>query len=214
MNSNPLYFAGRFLRSPGSIGAILPSSSGLRERMFAGLSIGAEDPVLEFGPGTGAFTVKIDAQRRAGIPTPYLGIERDLGMYRRLVRRFPSLDFVLGDVADVIGICRERGFPPAAAVISGVPFIFMKPGTLEMVLADTRACMRSGGAMRTFSYLHCYRTRPAIRLRRAMAEVFEDSGPCGYVLSNLPPAVVLGGRAPQEPARKINGSAVTVRPGS
>lgn len=213
MDSHPFFFAGRFLRSPGSIGAILPSSSGLRERMFAGLSIGANDPVLEFGPGTGAFTVKIDAQRRSGIPTPYLGIERDQGMYQRLVRRFPALDFVLGDIADVIRICRQQEFPPAASVISGVPFFFMEAGALETVLADTRACMRPGGMIRTFSYLHCYHTRPGIRLRRALAAVFEDTGPHGYVFSNLPPAVVLSGCAPERPVPKINGSAVTCQPG-
>ncbi len=210
MDSHPFYFAGRFLRSPGSIGAILPSSSGLRERMFTGLPIGAADPVLEFGPGTGAFTVKIDAQRRAGIPTPYLGIERDQGMYQRLVRRFPALDFVLGDIADVLRICREQKFPPAASVISGVPFFFMRAGTLEAVLADTSACMRPGGMIRTFSYLHCYHTRPGIRLRRALAGVFEDTGPQGYVFSNLPPAVVLGGRAPGRSSRKVNGTPPTL----
>ncbi len=202
-----LYFAGRFLRAPGRIGAILPSSRGLREQMFSGLSIGADDPVLEFGPGTGAFTVKVADQHRRGIPTPYLGIERDKGMYRRLLRRFPMLDFVLGDVADVAGICAERGFPPAATVISGVPFVLMRPGELEAVLADTRRCMRPGGAIRTFSYLHCYPTRSANRLRNAMAEVFEENGPHAFVFSNVPPAVVLSGRAPDRPVRKINGSA-------
>ena len=173
--SHSLYFAGRFLRSPGRIGSILPSSRGLRERMFEGLCPDTGGPLLEFGPGTGAFTVKVDGWRRKGIRVPYLGIERDRGLYERLVRRFPGLDFVLGDVVDAADICAERRFPPAAAVISGLPLILMSQSALAAVLDNTRHCMAPLGVFRAFSYLHCYRTQRASRLRHHLAELFEDS---------------------------------------
>ena len=165
--------------------------------MFEGLCPDTGGPLLEFGPGTGAFTVKVDGWRRKGIRVPYLGIERDRGLYERLVRRFPGLDFVLGDVVDAADICAERRFPPAAAVISGLPLILMSQSALAAVLDNTRHCMAPLGVFRAFSYLHCYRTQRASRLRHHLAELFEDSRASAFVFSNVPPAVVLEGRRPR-----------------
>jgi len=169
--------------------------------MFRDLDLRSGDVLMEYGPGTGSFTRTVAGLRSEGIDVRYLGIEKDPGMYDFLVRRFPSLDFVLGDAADVLTHCANYGLPPATAVISGLPLMLLPRPVVEMIVSGTQACLRRDGVFRTFSYAHSYPTRKAGDLRDLMSQCFEESGLSAPVLRNLPPAVVLTGRSPRpEPA--------------
>jgi len=197
------YFLRRFLREPRHVASIWPSSRFLAQQMFAGLELADGDVLVEFGPGTGAFTVEVERLRRSGVQVRYLGIEKDPGMFDFLVRRFPDLDFELGDAADVLDVCRRRRLPPAAAVISGLPLIFFDRPVLESIFAGTGQCLKRGGVFRTFSYVHSYPTRRAAELRELMDLCFEEFELSTPVLRNLPPAFVLSGAGPrpvEEPA--------------
>jgi phosphatidylethanolamine/phosphatidyl-N-methylethanolamine N-methyltransferase len=192
-----VYFLRRFLRQPRNIASIWPSSRYLTERMFADLSVETGDLLLEYGPGTGSFTAEVERMRAAGLNVGYLGIEKDPGMYQFLVRRFPGLDFVLGDATDVTDICRERRLPRAAAVISGLPMIFLDRSVVENIFAATGQCLTPNGVFRTFSYVHSYPSRSAAEVRDLMDLCFEEYDLGTPVLRNLPPAFVLTGRCPR-----------------
>lgn len=192
-----LYFLRRFLRRPRHIASICPSSRHLTARMFAGLNLGSGDLLVEYGPGTGSFTVEVERMRRAGVDVRYLGIEKDPGMYQFLVRRFPDLDFVLGDAADVAAICETRNLPRASAVLSGLPLIFLDRPVLEAIFSGTAQCLTPDGEFRTFSYAHSYPTRRAAELRGLMEACFESWDLGTPVLRNVPPALVLTGRCPR-----------------
>lgn len=165
--------------------------------MFADLDLTHGDVLLEYGPGTGSFTVEVARMRRDGVDIRYLGIEKDPGMYQFLVRRFPELDFVLGDAADVAEICQARKLPRAAAVISGLPLIFLDRRALEGILAGTGRCLTREGTFRAFSYVHSYPSRSAAELRELMSLCFESYQLGTPVMRNLPPAFVLSGRSPR-----------------
>lgn len=165
--------------------------------MFRGVSLSPGDVVVEYGPGTGSFTLEIERRRLAGERVRYLGVEKDPGLYRFLVRRFPDLDFVLGDAVDAAEFHAARGLAPARAVISGLPLIFMNRRTLEGIFSATSACLRPDGLFRTFSYVHSYPTRSAGALRDLMVERFEECHLSRPVLRNLPPAYLLTGRSPR-----------------
>ena len=87
----PWTFLRQFARSPRSIGAVLPSSAALAEAMLAPVDFSAARTVVEFGPGTGAFTRAI-AQRLPS-HTRYLGIELNPTFCRSLALSFPRLRF-------------------------------------------------------------------------------------------------------------------------
>lgn len=192
-----VYFLRRFLDQPRHIASICPSSRYLTARMFADLQLCDGDVLIEYGPGTGSFTVEVERLRREGVDVRYLGIEKDAGMYQFLVRRFPDLEFVLGDAADVMQICTERDLPAASVVLSGLPLIFLDRDTLESIFAGTGQCLTRGGVFRTFSYVHSYPTRSAAELRDLMGLCFEDYELGTPVMRNLPPAFVLTGRCPR-----------------
>ncbi|MGE0624434.1 MAG: class I SAM-dependent methyltransferase [Pseudomonadales bacterium] len=188
-----VFFFSRFLSRPGKVAAICPSSRYLTRSMFRDLDVGADDVVLELGPGTGSFTREISTLHQRGVRTTYLGIERDEDMARYLSARFPSLEFATGDIVDVRRICRERSLPPATVVICGVPLLLMEESVLSTVLTDIRDCMSDDAVFRAFSYVHCYPTRRASLLRALVQHSFRRGFGISSVLRNLPPAVVLTG---------------------
>lgn len=198
------YFLGRFLRRPRHVASVWPSSRYLARQMFRDLDLRSGDLVIEYGPGTGAFTVEVERMRRIGIRVRYLGIEKDPGMFDFLVHRFPDLDFVLGDARDIADICAKRRLPPAAAVLSGLPLIFMDLASLQRIFWTTAACLRPDGVFRTFSYAHSYPTRMAGALRELMGRCFEEYRVSAPVLRNLPPALVLSGCRPREAERPVS----------
>jgi len=192
------YFLQRFFRNPKHIASVWPSSRYLAEKMFCGLNLASGDVVLEYGPGTGAFTLEVERLRRAGVELAYLGVERDPGMYQYLTRRFPALEFALGDAVDAHMMCEARGFPAASVVISGLPLILMKHRAVHGIFAATRDCLRPDGVFRTFSYVHSYPSRRAGELRDLMQDSFEEYELSRPVVRNLPPAFTLTGRVPRK----------------
>lgn len=188
-----VFFFSRFVRRPADVGSICPSSRYLSRKMVADLRLGPEDVVLELGPGTGSFTREVYALRQRGVSPRYLGIERDLSMHDYLERRFEGLHFVPGDVRDVKAICDDRGFPPATVVICGIPLTLMDGNVLSRLLEDVRDCMEDSGVFRAFSYMHCYPTAAASRLRTRVRESFEGGYDSAAVMRNVPPAMVITG---------------------
>ena len=193
------YFLQRFFRSPKHIASVWPSSRFLAEQMFRGLRLSSGDVVLEYGPGTGSFTLEVERLRSIGVNLRYLGVEKDPGMHQLLVRRFPDLEFVLGDAGDVVELCQARSLPPAAAVISGLPLFFMNYPTLYGIITATSACLRPDGVFRTFCYVHSYPSRSARQLRGLIEQRFEEYQLSRPVVRNLPPAFMLTGRIPRKP---------------
>ena len=188
------YFLQRFVRNPIHIASVWPSSRFLTAQMFDGLRLGHGDVVVEYGPGTGSFTLEVQRLVDSGVDIRYLGVEKDPGMYQFLQRRFPQLEFVLADAVDVLKLCLARDLPPAAAVISGLPLIFFDSKTLHKLFAATRACLHPDGVFRTFSYVHSYPSRSAGELRGLIKQYFEEYESSRPVVRNMPPAFTLTGR--------------------
>ena len=198
------YFLQRFLRSPKNIASVLPSSRYLADHMFRGLDLADGDVLIEYGPGTGSFTWEVERLRRRGVDIAYLGVEKDPGMHQYLTRRFRHLDFVLGDAADTVAHCAERGLPAATAVISGLPMMLMRSRDILGIVNATRNCLRPDGTFRTFSYVHSYPSRSARRVRTVIQRGFEEFDLSRPVVRNVPPAFLYTGRNPRR--TRINGT--------
>ncbi len=122
--SDRLAFLRGFLRSPRSVGSVIPSSRFLERRVVAAARLNGARVVVELGPGTGGTTRAILAA--LGPQARLLCIERDpafadsLGAIedRRLIVH-------CGDAADLAGTLAEHGLAAPQAVISGIPFSTM-----------------------------------------------------------------------------------------
>lgn len=190
-NPRGLYFFHRFLRNPREVGAVCPSTKHLGRAMLDGLELAPGDLIVEYGPGTGAFTRVIQERIDEVGDVDYLGIEREPGFCDILRERLPQLEFVNGRVEDTPRLLRERGLGPPRAIVSGLPLIFMP--AMPQIVAQASELLEAGGSFRTFSYLQSYVTRGARRLRATMRARFDRFSMSRLVVRNFPPAFVLRG---------------------
>jgi phospholipid N-methyltransferase len=185
-----LDFFGTFLRNPGSIGAVVPSSRYLARALVGRLTLQPGELVVEYGPGTGPVTSAIRASLPPG--ARYLGIELDERFHDLLTSRYPDLDFHLGSAADIEAVLAERKLPRPVRIISGLPFASLPPAVQDNVADGLVHCLHgTTGDFRTFQYVHAYGLRAARRFRDLMSERFTGFERIGPVLRNVPPAFVL-----------------------
>ncbi|PIE22397.1 MAG: SAM-dependent methyltransferase [Planctomycetota bacterium] len=185
-----LTFLKAFLRNPSQIGAIAPSSKKLARAMVQGIDLGPEELLVEFGPGTGAFTAVIAEL----LPQPgqYLGIERSTPFVTFLEKRFPELTFA-NDSAEALPRLIQKG-QRVRAVVSGLPFASLPGHVQDGVLQALEEALPTGAQFRTFQYAHAYLLPQARRFRRLMDQHFGPHEERRIVFQNLPPAWVLSWR--------------------
>jgi phospholipid N-methyltransferase len=184
-----LAFLQVLLLSPARTGAIAPSSVRLARAMVDGLIVAPGETIVEFGPGTGAFTAEI---RRILPPqSSYLGIEIEPRFAELLRRRYPDLHFVEGSAEHAAQFLAKAGYDRVKAIICGLPFASLSSGVQDGIIEALETLVAPGVQFRTFQYVHAYGLPPAVRFRRRMGERFGPVTREAMVLRNLPPAYVL-----------------------
>lgn len=183
-------FLAQFIAKPGVIGAVAPSSRWLARAMVEGLELSKAGAVVEFGPGSGAFTDEI--LRRIGPQTRFFAIERDAGMAKQLRGRHPSLHVVTGDAGEIVKLAVEHGIEAGGVdcILSGLPWPSFSDALRTRILEAAAAALKPGGELRTFGY-HCGLTmRGAWHFRREARRVFSSVTVGPVIWRNLPPAFV------------------------
>ncbi|MFF4417625.1 class I SAM-dependent methyltransferase [Streptosporangium sp. NPDC001559] len=195
MTKDTTLFLGQWLRSPGTVGAVAPSSRRLAETVTTPVPQRGDPVIVELGPGTGAFTAEI--QRRLNGRGHHLAVEINPALASFLSERHPKVDVVVGDAARLPEMLRERGLEKADAVISGLPWAAFSADTQTRLLDAVVATMSPHTAFTTFAYSFAKRMRPAQRFRRRLHETFEEVVVGRTVWGNLPPAFVYHVRRPR-----------------
>ena len=172
----------KWLRDPLRIGAVLPSGAALARAMAKAADPARPGLVVELGGGTGAVT---RALLKSGIsPSNLVIIERDEGLYRLLVQRFPQARVILGDAMRVKDLVRH-GAGPVKAVVSGLPLLTMSPRIQAILLRQSFALMGDHGIFVQFTYGPASPV-PERRLKRRGLEAKLAK----RVWPNVPPATV------------------------
>jgi phospholipid N-methyltransferase len=179
-------FLRQFAHSPRTIGAVLPSSAALARSMLAPIDFTTASTVVEFGPGTGAFTRAIAARLVPG--SRYLGIELNAEFAGELGRTFPGLTFVRGSVADLPSILAAQGIASVDAVVCGLPWATLPMSLQRTVFAAMDRALVPGGVFVTFGYLQSLILPGAWALRRQLRLNFAEVTRTPVVWANVPPA--------------------------
>ncbi|GHE26651.1 methyltransferase [Streptosporangium violaceochromogenes] len=201
MTNDTTLFLGQWLRSPGTIGAVAPSSQRLAETVTAPVPHRGDPVVVELGPGTGAFTAEI--QRRLDGRGRHLAVEINPKMAAILAARHPGVDVVVDDAAHLPRLLRERGLQGADAVVSGLPWASFSDETQTRLLEAVTSIMGPNAAFTTFAYSFAKRLRTARRFRQRLHGTFEEVVAGRTVWGNLPPAFVYHARRPKVTADPV-----------
>lgn len=183
-----------WLSDPFAIGAVAPSGAALASLITS--RIGTDTgPVVELGPGTGAFTRALLG--RGLEPQDLLMIEQSPAFTLLLRRRFPGAHVICDRAEALERHASARLTSAPGAVVSGLPILTMSAASQMRILRAARAVLRPdqpgrpGGAFYQFTYGH------VLPIRREVVRRLGFKASCiGRTVRNLPPASVYELRMP------------------
>lgn len=177
---NGLFFR-TWLRSPISMGSVIPSSRHLARAMAEVVADRPRATVVELGGGTGAITQGL---LEHGVrPDNLIVVELDPKLHGYLAGRFPMLRVIRGDATKLTGILAEQGIDDVGAVISGIPLITMNEAFQRAIMTEAFAVLPENGFVTQYSYSP---VNPPLRHKALNV----DAKRVRYVLRNFPPASV------------------------
>jgi phosphatidylethanolamine/phosphatidyl-N-methylethanolamine N-methyltransferase len=187
-------FVREFVSQPLVIGAVAPSSRFLARKMLEGVRLDAAAAVVEYGPGTGAFTGQI--LRRLPGGCRYMAIELNPSMARLWRQRHPGRVLHRNSVANVERLCRregigEEGLGGVDVIFSGLPWASFPDDLQEQVLEATLRVLRPGGQLITFGYRVGTWLPKGRRFYQRLPRYFGRVERSEWEWRNLPPAFVV-----------------------
>ena len=183
-----LHVLGQFVRKPMSVGAVAPSSWRLAELITDVAELGRASTVVEFGPGTGAFTEVILRKMQPG--TTFFAIEANESFAAATRTRCPGAQVVHGSAASVRAHLESCGHASCDCIVSGLPFASFSPVLQDEILAAVVDVLAPGGRFVTFAYLTGIVWPLARRFRHRLHEQFSDVTSTHTIWRNIPPAYV------------------------
>ncbi|MFT3687184.1 MAG: methyltransferase domain-containing protein [Phycisphaerales bacterium] len=185
-------FLSAFIKNPTQVGAVIPSSRHLAARMIRVSGIEHARTVVEYGPGTGAFSGHIAAALPKG--AKYFAIELSPSLTAHFKKRYPNLHIHNASVADLPRLLRLEGLANANSVdliFSGLPWASFDEKLQRQLLSTTIRALRPGGVMLTFCYAGLDSITPGgKRLKKLLPHYFARADKTDLVLRNFPPAFV------------------------
>lgn len=188
MVQSRIQFLREFVAHPSKVGAVAPSSRFLATTLIHDFDLAHADVVVEFGPGTGAFTKHILQQ--IGVETSFLAVELRENFVKRLKERFPTLDVHHGSAEDTPQLLTQRGLGKADYVLSGLPWASFPHDLQERLLTAAIESLKPGGRFATFAYTAAAWTPKARGFRSMLHERFAEVEMSRTVWRNVPPAFV------------------------
>ncbi len=186
---NSWHFVKQFCFEPRTIGAIAPSSKKLARRIIEQINFDRVRVIVEYGPGTGAFTRQI-LERIHSNRTIFFGLELNEQMNRIACAQVPEVPIFQDSAAEIRKYLRQFGVKHADAVISGLPWASFPESLQDDILYETQAGLRKGGTFSTFAYLHGLVLPSGIRFRNKLKQHFSKVRVSPVVWGNVPPAIV------------------------
>jgi phosphatidylethanolamine/phosphatidyl-N-methylethanolamine N-methyltransferase len=173
-------FFRQWLRSPKSMGAVIPSSRVLARAVTEAVSWAPGEHVIELGAGTGAISQGlIDA----GLPPDALMmIELDRHLFDYLRTRFPAVRVVNGDATRLVDIVRQLGITRVSTIISGLPMVTMPLAFQRAIIEQSFEVLGPDGYLLQYSY------SPVSPIPARKLGV--EAKLVKFVVRNVPPATV------------------------
>lgn len=166
------------LANPRDVGALIPSSRVLARRMAQFVDPAAQDLVVELGAGTGVVTEAL--LERGVAPRRLVVLERSSALADLLRTRFPEVQVVCGDAADLRLLLRHAKIIPGSApaqVVSSLPLRSLPPEKVHAILREIATVLRGGGHWIQYTYALRRREVPVGFARRESSRVWQNVPP-------------------------------------
>lgn len=142
-----------YLKNPSRIGAVAPSGKGLANKMMEPIDFDRAETIVEYGPGTGAFTGLLCSRKRP--ETRLVLIERNDTFFKEVSEKFGTVENVTvlhGSAEDADKLLGDLGCHRADYVVSGLPFTSLPREVSLRVFEATKKLIGAEGRFVTFQY--------------------------------------------------------------
>jgi phospholipid N-methyltransferase len=178
-----LSFLKQYIEKPRTVGAILPSSKYLANKMVENIDFKSANCIVEYGPGTGVFSEKIIRRRKK--ETIILLFESNKDFYNMLKEKYkdePNLH-IINDSAEYIGkYLKVYDIPNIDYIVSGLPFASLPNDVSSNILKETQKYLNEDGKFITFQYT---------LLKKGFIKKYFSEVSIKREVRNVPPAYVL-----------------------
>ena len=181
-------FLREFIAKPVTTGAIAPSSSFLAQTMVEDLGLSKAEAILEYGPGTGAFTERILREMKPG--AKFAAIELNPHFAEMFKGRHPHVPLFHDSVVNVRTICDYAGISSVDCIVSGLPWAAFPESLQVKCLDEMMRVLKPGGRFVTFAYVHGLALPPGKRFASLLPAYFATVSKSPVVWLNVPPAFV------------------------
>ncbi|MCB1063002.1 MAG: methyltransferase domain-containing protein [Verrucomicrobiae bacterium] len=144
--------------------------------------------IVEYGPGTGVFTERIESLRHP--ETQFLAIEMDPELAELTRRRCPSVKVCIDSVTNAPSLCAEASIDGVDAIVSGLPWASFPESLQDECFDAMFQILPPGGKFATFAYWQGLLLPAGQRFRRKLSERFSEVHVSQTAWKNLPPAFV------------------------
>lgn len=176
-------FLRQYVKNPSTVGAILPSSEHLAKKMIEGIDFKRAKCIVEYGPGTGAFTEKLVENKEDD--TIIILIEYNYGFYTMLKNKYKGYEniYIINDSAENMEKhLKKYNISSVDYIVSGLPFASLSKTVSYNILNTTKRILSEDGEFITFQYT---------LLKKLFIKQFFKDIDVKRELKNFPPAYVL-----------------------
>ncbi|PFA03836.1 class I SAM-dependent methyltransferase [Bacillus cereus] len=191
---NHLSFLSQCITNPRNVGAVLPSSKFLAEKMMENINFENAKYIIEYGPGTGVFTEKLLKKRNSN--TTLMLVENNREFYLMLKEKFKkekNLFIVWGAAENIDEYLKNFSIPYADYIVSGLPFASLPQNVSDEILLTTTKILKKDGVFITFQYT---------KFKKKFLNQFFDTIDEKWELRNVPPAFVFSCSTPKNKGEK------------
>ena len=177
-----LAFMYQYFHQPRTVGALLPSSKHLAKKMIKGIDFEHAACIVEYGPGTGAFTRELIRRRSAC--TTLLLIEYNRHFYEKVkeqVKDEQNVYVIHGSAENVQKYLIQYGITKIDYVLSGLPFASLPSEVSDCILQNTRSVLADEGKFITLQYTN---------LKKELIRTFFPKFKVEKEWRNVPPAYI------------------------
>lgn len=175
-------FIKQYIKKPTTVGAVLPSSHNLANKMIENINFNDCKYIVEYGPGTGIFTEKLIQNRSRS--TVLILIEYNYDFYDMLIDKYKfeeNLHIINDSAENIDKYLKEYNISSVDYIVSGLPFASLPKNVSSSILNVSKKILKKDGKFITFQYT---------LLRKQFINEFFGKIDIKKEIKNIPPAYV------------------------
>ena len=181
-------FLKNFIKSPGTIGAVCPSSAFLAKLITSDIGVEKASAIVELGPGTGVFTSRILHIKKAD--SKFFAVELNRNFYDAFKLKFPNVKIYNENATELSSMIRRDNIESVDAIICGLPWAAFPAQLQDDLLNAISDVLSPGGCFTTFAYLQGLLLPAGMRFKKTLKTHFSSVETSRTEWRNLPPAFV------------------------